>query len=161
MPPSALSTLLAQSTPSAPKKLAEQVAFEAAMSCLHTLSLTLPRDADHLVEEWDMWSDEWNVAMDAMVEANASTLAKGLILQLPITIIPSIQEANNTFGHFVQDAIAIKEAANHLEAGVQAHAGSPMVEDLVLIKPVHLTSALSVLSQATTQSKVEVIMPKG
>ncbi|KIK78430.1 hypothetical protein PAXRUDRAFT_16882 [Paxillus rubicundulus Ve08.2h10] len=71
MPPSALSALLAQSIPSAPKKLAEQVAFEVAATCLHVLTLTLLGDTDNLVKEQDMWSDEWNIEMDVMARANA------------------------------------------------------------------------------------------
>ncbi|KIK73538.1 hypothetical protein PAXRUDRAFT_20745 [Paxillus rubicundulus Ve08.2h10] len=66
-----LSALLAQSTPSTPKKLVKQVAFEAATANLHVLVLTLLGDADNLVKEWDMWSNKWNVAMDAMAGANA------------------------------------------------------------------------------------------
>ncbi|KIK79443.1 hypothetical protein PAXRUDRAFT_16330 [Paxillus rubicundulus Ve08.2h10] len=36
-----------------------------------------------------------------------------------------------------------------------------MAEDPAPIEPVHLTPAASVSSRATTQSKVEVVMPKG
>ncbi|KIK76434.1 hypothetical protein PAXRUDRAFT_18223 [Paxillus rubicundulus Ve08.2h10] len=63
MPPSALIALLTQSTPLALKKPAEQVTFEAAAAWLHALALTVPGDADNLIEEHDMWSDEWNVVM--------------------------------------------------------------------------------------------------
>ncbi|KIK75193.1 hypothetical protein PAXRUDRAFT_19198 [Paxillus rubicundulus Ve08.2h10] len=98
MPPSVLTAVLARSTPLAAKKLAEQVAFEAAAVWLHVLALTIPGDADNLIEERDMWSNEWNVAMDVMARVNVGTLAKGLTLQLPTAIIPSIQEADDAFG---------------------------------------------------------------
>ncbi|KIK81061.1 hypothetical protein PAXRUDRAFT_15446 [Paxillus rubicundulus Ve08.2h10] len=129
MAPSLLTALLAQSIPLTLKKLAEQVAFEVAAVQLHALTLTILGDADNLVEEWDMWSDKWNVAMGAMAKANAGTLAKGLTLQLPAAIIPGVQEADDTFGQIVLDAIARREAADHLEAEAWAWAGLPMAED--------------------------------
>ncbi|KIK77634.1 hypothetical protein PAXRUDRAFT_17368 [Paxillus rubicundulus Ve08.2h10] len=143
MPPSAPTALLAQSAPSAAKKPAKQVAFEAAAAWLHTLALTISGDANNL--EHNMWSGEWNVAMDAMARANVGTLAKGLTLQLPTAIIPSIQEADNAFGQIVLEAIAQKEAADY---------SAP-------IKPVHITLAPSMSSWATTQSQMEVVVPKG
>ncbi|KIK76091.1 hypothetical protein PAXRUDRAFT_18455 [Paxillus rubicundulus Ve08.2h10] len=106
MPPSVLSALLAQSAPSAPKKQAKQVTFEVATAHLHTLALTLLGDANNLVEEQDMWSDESNISMDVMAGANAGAIAEWLTLWLP----------------------SWKEAADCLEAEAWAHAGSPMVE---------------------------------
>ncbi|KIK73495.1 hypothetical protein PAXRUDRAFT_20782 [Paxillus rubicundulus Ve08.2h10] len=63
MTPSPLTALLAQSVPLTLKKLAKQVAFEAAAARLHAIALAIPGDADNLVEEQDMWSDKWNVAI--------------------------------------------------------------------------------------------------
>ncbi|KIK73492.1 hypothetical protein PAXRUDRAFT_20786 [Paxillus rubicundulus Ve08.2h10] len=51
------------SAPPTLKKPAKQVAFEAATVRLHMLTLTIPGDANNLVEERDMWSNEGNVAM--------------------------------------------------------------------------------------------------
>ncbi|KIK75205.1 hypothetical protein PAXRUDRAFT_19192 [Paxillus rubicundulus Ve08.2h10] len=161
MTPSPLTALLTQSVPPTLKKPAEQVAFEAAAAWLHALVLAIPCDADNLVEEWDMWSDEWNVAMGAMGEANAGALAKGLTLQLPAAIIPGVQEADDTFGRIVIDAITQREAADRLEAEVRARAGSPMAEDPAPAEPAHHTPAASESSWAMTRSKMEVALPKG
>ncbi|KIK90697.1 hypothetical protein PAXRUDRAFT_14207 [Paxillus rubicundulus Ve08.2h10] len=108
MTPSLLTTLLTQSTPPTLKKLAKQVAFEVAAAWLHTLALTILSDADNHVQERDMWSDKWNVAMvkGVMAEGNVGTLAKGLILQLPAVIIAGIQEMDDAFGQIVLDAVA-------------------------------------------------------
>ncbi|KIK74028.1 hypothetical protein PAXRUDRAFT_20281 [Paxillus rubicundulus Ve08.2h10] len=122
--------------------------------------LTIPGDADNLVEEQHMWSNEWNVAMGAMVEANVGTLAKGLTLRLPAAIIPGIQEVDDAFGKIVVDAIAWREEADRLEAEAQARAGSPMAEDLAPLEPVHRTPVASQSSWAMTQSKMEVVLPR-
>ncbi|KIK75890.1 hypothetical protein PAXRUDRAFT_171360 [Paxillus rubicundulus Ve08.2h10] len=155
MTPSPLTALLAQSIPPTLKKLAKQVAFEAAAARLHTLALTIPGDADNLVEERDMWNDEWNVAMGAVGEANAGALAKGLTLRLPAAIIPSVQEADDAFRRIVVDAIARREAE------AQAQAGSPMAEDPSPTEPAHHTPAASKSSWATSWSKMEVVLPRG
>ncbi|KIK74058.1 hypothetical protein PAXRUDRAFT_20258 [Paxillus rubicundulus Ve08.2h10] len=160
MTPSLLTTLLTQSISLTLKKLAKQVAFEAAVAWLHMLALTILGDANNLIEEQDMGSDEWNVAMGAMAKANAGALAKGLTLRLPAAIIPGVQEADNTFGRIVLDAITQKEVANRLEAEAWARAGSPMAEDTVPPKLVHHTPAASESSWATTQSKMEVVFPR-
>ncbi|KIK74209.1 hypothetical protein PAXRUDRAFT_20107 [Paxillus rubicundulus Ve08.2h10] len=161
MTPSLLSALLAQSVPPTLKKPDEQVAFEVAAAWLHALTLTIPGDADNLVEERDMWSDKWNVAMGAMGEANAGALAKGLTLQLPVAIIPGVQEVDDAFGRIVIDAIAWREVADRLEAEARARAGSPMAEDPAPTEPAHHTPAASESSQATTRSKMEVALPRG
>ncbi|KIK98731.1 hypothetical protein PAXRUDRAFT_133547 [Paxillus rubicundulus Ve08.2h10] len=160
MTPSPLTALLAQSVPLTLKKPAEQVAFEVATVWLHTLALTIPGDADNLIEERDMWSDEWNVAMGAMAKANAGALAKGLTLQLPAAIIPGVQEVDDAFRRIVLDAIARREVADRLEAEAQAQAGSPMAEDPAPPKPAHHTPVASESSQATTRSKMEVAFPR-
>ncbi|KIK78563.1 hypothetical protein PAXRUDRAFT_16802 [Paxillus rubicundulus Ve08.2h10] len=160
MTPSPLTALLAQSIPPTLKKLAEQVAFEAAAAWLHALALAILGDADNLIEERDMWSDKWNVAMGAMGEANVGALAKGLTLRLPAAIIPGIQEADDAFGRIMIDAIAQREAADHLEAEAWAQAGSPMAEDPTPAEPAHHTPAASESSWAMTQSKMEVALPK-
>ncbi|KIK77421.1 hypothetical protein PAXRUDRAFT_17510 [Paxillus rubicundulus Ve08.2h10] len=152
---------LPQSAPSAPKKAAKQVAFETAAACLHMLALTITGDADNLAKERDMWSNEWNVAMDVMAGANAAALTNGLVLQLPAAIIPSIWEADDNFRQIVLDSVAQKEVADCLEAEARAQAGSPMAEDLAPIEPAHVTPAPSVSLQATTWSQMEVVVPKG
>ncbi|KIK77018.1 hypothetical protein PAXRUDRAFT_17784 [Paxillus rubicundulus Ve08.2h10] len=162
MTPSPLTALLAQSVPTTLKKPAKQVAFEVAAAWLHALALTIPGDTDNLVEERDMWSDKWNVVMvRAMGEANVGTLAKGLTLRLPAAIIPGVQEVDDAFGQIVVDAIAWREAADHLEVEAWAQAGSPMAEDPAPAKPAHHTPAASKSSQATTRSKMEVAFPRG
>ncbi|KIK78546.1 hypothetical protein PAXRUDRAFT_163731 [Paxillus rubicundulus Ve08.2h10] len=161
MTPSPLTTLLTKSVPPTLKKPAEQVAFEAATARLHALMLTILGDANNLVEEWDMWSDKWNVAMGAMGEANTGAIAKGLILQLEAAIIPSIQEADDALRRIVIDAIGQREAANHLEVEAQAWAGSPMAEDPAPTEPAHHTPAASKSSWAMTRSKMEVALPRG
>ncbi|KIK91854.1 hypothetical protein PAXRUDRAFT_148569 [Paxillus rubicundulus Ve08.2h10] len=161
MTSSPLTALFAQSTPLTLKKPAKQVAFEAAAAWLHTLALTVLGDTNNLVEERDMWSDEWDVAMGVMTEANVGTLAKGLMLQLPTVIIHGIQEVDDIFRQIVLDAITWKEVADRLEAEAWAQAGSPMAEDPAPIELAHLTPVPSVSSWATTWSKMEVVMPKG
>ncbi|KIK76519.1 hypothetical protein PAXRUDRAFT_18152 [Paxillus rubicundulus Ve08.2h10] len=72
-----------------------------------------------------------------------------------------IQEVDNTYRQIVLDAIAWKEVANCLEAEACGHTGSPMAEDPAPVKLAHLTPAPSMSLWATTQSKMEVVMPKG
>ncbi|KIK74884.1 hypothetical protein PAXRUDRAFT_37262, partial [Paxillus rubicundulus Ve08.2h10] len=93
--------------------------------------------------------------------ANAGALAKGLTLWLPAAIIPGVQEVDDAFGQIMLDAITWKEAANRLEAEAWAWAGSPMAEDPEPTELVHHTPAASESSWATTQSKMEVALPRG
>ncbi|KIK75383.1 hypothetical protein PAXRUDRAFT_19052 [Paxillus rubicundulus Ve08.2h10] len=125
-----------ESVPPTLKKPAEQVAFEVAAARLHALALTIPGDADNLVEEWDMWSEEWNVAM----------LQSSLAFR---------RLADDAFGQIVIDAIARREAE------ARAQAGSPMAEDPVPTEPAHHAPAASESSRATTWSKMEVALPRG
>ncbi|KIK75777.1 hypothetical protein PAXRUDRAFT_171761 [Paxillus rubicundulus Ve08.2h10] len=160
MTPSPLTALLTQSVPLTLKKPAKQVTFEAAVAQLHVFALTIPGDADNLVEEWDMWSNEWNVAMGAMAKANVGALTKCLTLWLPAAIIPGVQEADDAFGRIVLDAIAQREVADRLEAEARAWAGSPMAEDPAPPKPARHTPVASESSRAMTWSKMEVVLPR-
>ncbi|KIK74336.1 hypothetical protein PAXRUDRAFT_19983 [Paxillus rubicundulus Ve08.2h10] len=76
MPPSALTALLAQSTPLAVKKPAKQVTFEAAAARLHVLALTILGDTKSLVEEQDIIQEVDNafgqIILDAVVWKEAA-----------------------------------------------------------------------------------------